>query len=123
MTMNELVEMMNKVSQTSVENARRLAEINLRAGERMLEEQMALANVALETGVKSLELMGKAKGYQELANGQAELAREYGQRLMQSYKTGAEVMAEAREALTAMVDEGVKAASENLKQAASKKAA
>jgi hypothetical protein len=117
--------MMNKMSQTSMDNMRRLAEINLRASERMLEEQVALADVALDTSVKGMELFGKAKGYQELANGQAELARAYGQRVMESYKTGAEVMTEAREALTSMLDEGVKEASASMKKASAavKKAA
>jgi len=121
--MNEMYETMNKLSQGSLDAARRLGEINLRVGERMLAEQISLANAWLETGTKNLELLGNAKGYQEIAAGQAEMARELGQKVMASYKVGTEIAAEAREELTKLVEEGVQKAGENLKQAASKKAA
>ena len=117
--MKEMFEVMNKMGENAFETSRRLAEINQAALEKLMSQQMELVDAFVETGVKNLELMAKAKGYQEVVSGQAELAREYGQKVMTSCKSGSEVLSEARESTTKLVDEAVKSAGENVKQAAS----
>jgi len=124
--MNEMIEMMNKMSQNAYETSRRLVEINQSAMEKLMAQQMELMDAWMDSGVKNLELMSTAKGYQDVASGQAELAREYGQKVMAGYKSGAEVMTEVRDATTRVMDEAAKSAGENVKQAtsaASKRAA
>jgi len=115
--MKEMIEMMNKMSQNAYETSRRLAEINQSAMEKLMAQQMELVDAWMDAGVKNLELMSKAKGYQDVAAGQAELAREYGQKMMAGCKSGAEVMTEVRDATTQLMDEAAKSAGENVKQA------
>ncbi|HSP00979.1 MAG TPA: phasin family protein [Thioalkalivibrio sp.] len=124
--MKEMFEMMNKMSQNTYETSRRLAGINQSAMEKLMAQQMELMDAWMDSGVKNLELMSAAKGYQDVASGQAELAREYGQKVMAGYKSGAEVMTEVRDATTRLMDEAARSAGENVKQAtsaASKRAA
>lgn len=115
--MKEMIELMNKMTQDAYENSRRLAEINQSALEKLMAQQVALMDAWVETGVKNLELVGKAKGYQDVLAGQAELAREYGQKLMAGGKSCAEVLTEAREAAIKLVDTAIKSAGEDVKQA------
>ena len=116
--MKEMFEIMNKMGENSFETSRRLAEINQAALEKLMSQQMALADAWIDASVKNMELMGKAKGYQDVVSGQAELAREYGQKFLSSCKTGTEVLSEARDSATKLVDEAVKSAGDNVKQAA-----
>lgn len=121
--MNDMYDMMNKMGQSAFETGRRLGEIQLKLSEKLMEQQVDLTNAFVESSIKSLELLGKAKGYQDLVSGQAELVRDYSQRVLESYRTGTDVVSEARESLTKLVDENVEAASKNLKAATTKKAA
>jgi phasin family protein len=116
-TMKEMIEMMSKMSQNAYETSRRLAEINQSAMEKLMAQQMELVDAWMDSGVKNLELMSKAKGYQDVVAGQTELAREYGQKVMAGCKNGAEVMTEVRDATTQLMDEAAKSAGENVKQA------
>jgi phasin family protein len=111
--------MMNKMGESAFETSRRLAEINQAALEKLMAQQMELVDAWVEAGVKNLELMAKAKGYQEVVSGQAELAREYGQKVLAGCKSGSEVLSEARDSATKLVDDAVKSAGENVKHAAS----
>ncbi|MFN2348865.1 MAG: phasin family protein [Thioalkalivibrio sp.] len=115
--MKEMFEIMSKMSQNTYETSRRLAEINQSAMEKLMAQQMELMDAWMDTGVKNMELMSKAKGYQDVASGQAELVREYGQKVMAGCKSGAEVMTEVRDATSQLMDEAAKSAGENVKQA------
>jgi phasin family protein len=117
--MKEMFELMNRMSQSAYDTSRRLAEINQAALEKLMNQQMELVDAWVDAGVKNLELMGKARGYQEVVSGQAELAREYGQKVLAGCKSGSEVLSEARESATKLVDEAVKHAGEEVKQATS----
>jgi phasin family protein len=121
--MNEMYDMMNKMSQSAFDNARRLGEIQLKLSEKLMEQQVDLTNAFIESSVKGLELVGKAKGYQELVSGQAELVRDYSQKVLEGYRAGTDVVTEVRESLTKMVDENVAEASKTMKAATAKKAA
>ncbi len=117
--MKEIFEMMNKMGESAIDTSRRLAEINQSAMEKLMAQQMELMDAWMEAGVKNLELMGKAKGYQEVVSGQADVAREYGQKVLAGCKNGSELLSEARDSSTKVVDEAVRSAGEKVKQATS----
>lgn len=112
----------NELGQTAYEAARRMGELNLRASEKLLEQQFALTGTLLETGSKSLELMSQAKTPQEVLNGQAKLVQDYGQQWLKSCHGTIEILTEARDAAGELVEENVNVVSEKVKQAASKAA-
>ena len=113
----------NEFGQTAFEAARRMGEVNLRAGEKLLEQQFAMTGALLETGARNLELMSQAKTPQEVLTGQAKLVQAYGEQWLNRCRGTAEILAEARDAAGELIEENVKVASENVKQATTRKAA
>ena len=124
---NQMFDAYNEMAQSNYEAIRKMGEINLRAAERLFEQQIDLTNLMMENSSKSLETLSKAKGYQELVAGQSKLGQEYGQGWLKNYRTAIEVMTEARDKVAAIVDEqmqvankNIQAAGETLKKAAAK---
>ena len=115
----EMIEMFTKNSEAAMESAKKLGELNLRTMDRLLAQQTELANIYMDITAKSLELFGKAKGVQELVNGQAELTRECGERCMTILRSGLTLVNESGSQYGALVSEGVKAAQEQMSEAAS----
>lgn len=120
---NEFVQSFNELAQEAVDNARKLGEVNLRAGERLFQQQLELANAWMTTTARSWELLGQAKGYQDLVAGQSLLAQEYAQEVQKAFRGGAEIMAEVRQSTAQVLDEGMKTAGEQTKRAGQKAAA
>ncbi|AGA32912.1 phasin [Thioalkalivibrio nitratireducens DSM 14787] len=114
---NQMFDAYNEMAQGVFEALRKLGEINMRAGERLLQQQLDLTNTMLEASTKGMELMTKAKGYQELMAGQAKLAQDYGQEWLKGYRGAVEVLAEARDAAAEVMDQQAQAASKNLQAA------
>lgn len=123
--MNELFEPVQKANQSLMDTLRRLGEINQKAMDRFMNQQMDLTTSTVDVSMKQFELMTKAKGYQEMMTGQADLARDYSQKLLSSYKDSQEIFNELRESMTQLMDDSVKTAEETVRQATqtSKKAA
>ena len=113
-----VADVMGQLGQDAFNTAKSLAELNLRTGEKLLQQQLALTEAWLAVGTRNLELLSKAKGYQELLSGQAKLAQECNQQLLDGYQSAAKVVTEATQAYGEWVDDGMKAAAENIKQAA-----
>jgi len=113
----------SELAQAAFEAARRMGEVNLRAGEKLLEQQLALTGVLLETGTRNLEIMSQAKTPQEVLNGQSSLAKDCGEQWLKSCRGTVEILAAARDEAGQLIEEQVKAASDNVKRAATSKAA
>jgi len=113
----------NEFGQAAFEAARRMGEVNLRAGEKLLEQQLAMTSALLETGARNLELMGQAKTPQEVLSGQAKLVQAYGEQWLNSCRGTAEILAEARDDAGELIEENLKVARENVKRATTSKAA
>jgi hypothetical protein len=115
----EMIEMFTKNSEAAMEAAKKLGDLNLRTMDRLLAQQTELANIYMDITAKSLELFGKAKGVQELVNGQAELTRECGERCMTIMRKGLTLVNESGAEYGVLVSEGVKSAQEQMSDAAS----
>lgn len=113
----DILNSFNELGQTAYEAARKMGEINLRASEKLLEQQFALTGALLETGSKSLELMGQAKTPQDVINGQVKLVQEYSQQWLSNCRGTVDILTETRDAANEIVEENVKVASEKVKQA------
>lgn len=114
----EMIEMFGKNSETAMEAAKKLGELNLRTMDRLLVQQTELANIYMDITARSLELFGKAKGVQELVNGQAELTRECGERCMSLMRKGLSLANESGAEYGTLVKEGVMTAQEQISNAA-----
>ncbi len=117
----------NEMAQGTFEAMRKLGEINMRASERLFQQQLDLTNTMMEANAKGMEAMTKAKGYQELVSSQAKLAQDFGQEWLKNFRGAIEVLTEARDSAADVMDQqvqvankNVQAAGESLKKAAAK---
>lgn len=106
----DILENFQKMTQLTLENFKKLGETNLRIGEKLLQEQVELTNTILESACCKAEWT-EAKDLKDVAAKQAEWTQECGQKMMESARTCAEIVAEAGKTYTHLFETGMKAAS------------
>jgi phasin family protein len=115
----EVFETLNKLTQQTLENWKKLGEANLKIGERLLAEQVELTTSLVEATTKSAEETSKTKDVKEIAALQAELAQETGKLLLDSARSTADIIAEAGKVYNHLFETTLKATSEYAGKAAS----
>lgn len=115
----EIIELIEKSTETAMESARKIGELNQRTFEKLFQQQADLAGFYMDASARGLELMAKAKGYQDLIAGQTSLMRECGERNMAALREGMAFATESSNEYGAMVQEGVKMAQEQAARASS----
>lgn len=115
----EMTELFAKSTETAMEATRKLGELNLRTMERLLQQQAEMAGIYMDIAARGLELFGKAKGMQELVQGQAELTRECGERGMETLRKGLSLVNETGAEYGDLAKAGMKVAQEQYAQVAS----
>ncbi len=106
----EIIELFEKTTETAMTSARKIGELNQRTFEKLFQQQADLAAFYVDASVRSLELLAKAKGYQELVAGQTALLRECGERNMAALRQGVSFANASGNEYGALVEEGVKQA-------------
>ena len=76
----QIIEMFEQTTATAMESARKIGELNQRTFDKMFQQQADLAAFFMDASARGMELMTKAKGYQDLMAGQTALLRECGER-------------------------------------------
>lgn len=115
----EIIDLIEKSSETAMESARKIGELNQRTFEKLFQQQADLAAFYMDASARGLELMSKAKGYQELIAGHTALLRECGERNMAALRDGMAFANASTAEYSTMVQEGVKLAQEQAAQASS----
>ena len=115
----EFIEMIEKSTETALESARKVGELNQRTFEKLFQQQADLAAFYMDASARGLELMAKAKGYQDLLSGQTSLLRECGERNMAAIRDGIAFANESTTEYGAMIQEGVRMAQEQAARATS----
>jgi Phasin protein len=110
-------EAFNRMGETVLDTTKKIAEINVRTGERLLEQQAELTNQWVNAITRNVDLTAKAMGYHELFAGQAQILQEYNQQLLTNWRRSAEIVGEAsRSAAEAMEQAGRSARQETRRQ-------
>ncbi len=115
----EMIEMIEKSTETAMESARKIGELNQRTFEKLFQYQADLAAFYMDASARGLELMTKAKGYQDLIAGQTALMRECGEKNIAAVREGMAFANQSGTEYGAMFQEGVKLAKEQATSAAS----
>lgn len=113
----EIIELFTKSTETAIEAGRKIAELNMRTFERLMQQQADVAATYMDMTSKGMTLFSKAKGMQDLIAGQAELSREFGERSMEIMRKGLAVANESGSEYSSLVQEGVKTAQERIAEA------
>ncbi|HPO59501.1 MAG TPA: phasin family protein [Anaerolineaceae bacterium] len=115
----EMIELIEKTTETAMESARKIGELNQRTFEKLFQHQADLAAFYMDASARGLELMTKAKGYQDLIAGQTTLLRECGERNMSALRDSMAFANESSTEYGTMLQEGVKLAQEQAARASS----
>jgi phasin family protein len=115
----EMIELMEKTAETAMESARKIGELNQRTFEKLFQHQADLASFYMDASARGLELVTKAKGYQDLFAGQTTLLRECGERNLSALREGMAFANESGTEYGAMIQESVKMAQEQAARATS----
>lgn len=110
---NEVLETLNKLTQQSLENWKKLGEANLKIGEKLLQEQIELTAALVEATSGAAEEATQSKDVKEIAALHAELAQECGKTILESARTCADIVAEAGKVYNELFETSLKAAGSN----------
>jgi len=110
----EINEIIEKSNETVLDAARKLAELNMRTFDKLFTQQAELASFYMDAGARGMELITKAKGYQDLMAGQTALVRELGERNMAAVRSGMSDAYAASNEYGSLFQEGIKLAQEQV---------
>lgn len=119
--MTDAFETLNKLTQQTLENWKKLGETNLKIGEKLLSQQVELTAAIVEATTANAEAAAKTKDVKELASLQAELAQETGKLLLDSARSTADIIAEAGKTYNQLFETTLKTTSEYAGKAANAK--
>jgi phasin family protein len=123
---NDLSQLVNEASSANkavYEALGQLGEAHAQTWEKLINAQLDLAGVFVEGSSKQLKLFSEAKDVREVLAAQSKLTEEYGHRVVQNARQTLAIIAGARDAYTAWLEQGVDNATETLKRNATKRAA
>lgn len=106
----EMIDMLSKNTEGAMEAAKKIGELNLRTMDRLMQQQNEMMALYMDITTRSLDLLGKAKGVQELSKGQTELSREFSERSLEVLRKGMDMVNETGAEYGALVKEGVQTA-------------
>ena len=115
----DIIELIEKTTETAMESARKIGELNQRTFEKLFQQQADLAAFYMDAGARGLEMLAKAKGYQDLIAGQTALMRECGERNMAALRDSMAFANASTSEYGSMFQEGVKQAQEQAAKASS----
>ena len=106
-TPKENFDMLKEMANEGYEATRELADINLRTWNTMLDKQLDMLNVWLDTGIKQIELGAEAKDYKDYLANQTTLTKEFGDRLMAGGRDAISAGSEVQNAYRAWYEKSV----------------
>lgn len=107
-------------NQQMLEGFKSLGEAHLRLSEKLLREQTELTACMCETAICNMEELSKSKDYSEASTAQAAVIQELGQKVLESARTSADIIAEAGQVYTRIFEKGMQTASAGTSERASK---
>ena len=112
----ELLDQWSKLSRQALESYRDLGEIQVRIFNRLFQQQLELANVTVESGLRQLHLIYEPANYRDVVEKQTELAGEINEQLATVARRTNDVLVEANNKFSAWADRGVRAVTEQVQR-------
>jgi phasin family protein len=106
---NEILKNVTAYTKSAYESTKELGQISVKSASQIGEQQIALFSLAVESGAKQLSLLGSAKTYKDVVNGQSELAAEISGKVLGITRNTADILTETRDEVAAWVEKQVKA--------------
>lgn len=119
----ETVEMMNELGTKGYNSLRQLGEMQLAAWNGLMEKQIEVFNVVVETTVAQVQLAGEGKEPQEVLQTQVELNRKLAEQMIEKTRESVELVQKAGEDYRGWAEEAVRQATEEAGKVSDKVAA
>ena len=117
---NDIFKAFSGYGKNSVAATKELVDLNGKLMTKILDNQVALANLYIEGSEKQLDVVSGTTDPKELLAAQTALVEEYSAKLSEFAESSAKLAEETGEELKAWFDKGVKASEDAVKDAASK---
>ncbi|MDJ0741631.1 MAG: phasin family protein [Gammaproteobacteria bacterium] len=114
---NEYLDMVNQYNENVFASFKRIGELNMRTFEALAAKQAKIMNDCLESSAKQMEVMTTAKDVKDALTAQSELLKGCNEKFLANLRETADMMTEAREEFTGLVEEAVKYTSESVEKA------
>lgn len=102
----DFVKQWTDIGNKAMISIKEFGDINAKATQKLTQQQLDFIDCFLETGVKQISLVTDSKGYKELFSGQAGLASEYNEALMDALRKTTETLTETKDELSAWFEKG-----------------
>jgi phasin family protein len=119
----KLFDMSNAFNQQAFEAANKLADITVRTYGKLVQQQVDVASLCWESGVKQLELVHDAKDVPSYLRAQSEMAKDSTKQTLEANKKTLDILVEARNELNAWLEQGMTSVAREAKPATVKKVA
>jgi len=94
---NDTIKTANDMTAKGMDQFNNLAELNMRAWEKLTSRQMDNFRLCLEQGLRMMKAATDAKDYNDYVKGQAEIVKEVTERMLAETKTNMQVAGEIRD--------------------------
>jgi len=118
MSVKDNLNAMNEMGNKGYDRMNALAELNLRAWEKIASRQMDAMNLLMEQGIRQMKLATESKGYSDYLKGEVELAKEMSSRLMEETKANMQLAGQVRDEYRNWFQDGVSQLSTEMRKAA-----
>ena len=118
--LQDFMKTFNDFGKQAFESVRALGEINSELTGKLIAQQVDIANMCVEGGVRQMKAVSDSKDVKELLASQTELVQEYAEKFMDLAKTQASLAQTAGEKYQAWFEKGVQQANSTTKAAAKK---
>ena len=109
----EFITGIEEMSAITMNSFKRLGEIQLRAIERLSEQQIALTSKYMNEGVKQLQSIAGGKDLGKIVESQVSFVSEFNQGVVDDAQKTVAILTDSKTELTNWVEEGIKSASNN----------
>lgn len=98
--LNDIVKQWANIGNSTFTSLKELGEINAEVMKKLTQHQLDFAHACLDTGRKQMALVSETKDYRKLVSGQATLAAEHNETVMEAIREGMGVMAGSKDKIT-----------------------
>ncbi len=115
---SQLVNEASNANRYAFEAVEQLVEANSQTWEKLVSAQLDLAGILFEASAKQLRAWSDVQDFRDILAAQAKLTEEYSDKILKNARQQVAILAGARDAYSAWVEQGVDNASENFKRTA-----
>jgi hypothetical protein len=113
-TTKETIEVLNDLSSKGYEAVKSLGDINLRIMERALARQMDALSICMDGGLRSFKLVTESKGPTDLVRGQADLLREFSEKMLIESREAIKFATDSRDEYRTWFEQGLQVVNDRM---------